>query len=236
MSASVELAGACRSYETAAGRFEALCPVDLRFDAGQCVGILGPSGSGKSTLLNLVSGIDRASGGRVAVEGRDITAMGESELAAFRGERIGVVFQFFQLIATLTVAENLRLAMDLVGRIPRRDRDRRSRELLARFDVERHRGKLPAALSGGEQQRVAIARALANDPAVIVADEPTGNLDGANGAVVDGLFSDCASEGRTVLVATHDRSRLDRFDRVLQLEEGSVRSDSARDDTALVEA
>ncbi|MEM9530544.1 MAG: ABC transporter ATP-binding protein [Pseudomonadota bacterium] len=225
MSPVLSLIEAGRSFYTPAGSFHALRPLNLEVGAQTCVGVLGPSGSGKSTLLNLIAGIDRMSSGTVQVCGQNLATLNESRLAAFRGRRLGIVFQFFQLIPTLTVGENVRLAMDLVNVIPRRQRRRRALELLALVGVEAQEHKLPAALSGGEQQRVAIARALANDPPVLLADEPTGNLDSDNRAIVDHLFRKLADQGRTVLVATHDVSRLDRFDRVLELEDGVLQSD-----------
>lgn len=226
MPQSVALTNVSRHFATAAGRFDALKPLSLEFDTGEYVGILGPSGSGKSTLLNLIAGIDRPSGGRIEVSGNDITTLGESKLAIFRGRHIGVVFQFFQLIPTLTALENVHLAMDLVGAIAARDRRTRAAALLDRLGLSGHCNKLPAALSGGEQQRVAIARALANDPAVLAADEPTGNLDTGNSERIDEIFRDCAAEGRTVLVATHDTGHLDQFSRLIRLIDGEVGDDS----------
>lgn len=225
MSCVISLTDAGRSFNTAAGAFHALKPMSLDVGAQTCVGVLGPSGSGKSTLLNLIAGIDRATTGSVKVCGQALDGLNESQLAAFRGRRLGIVFQFFQLIPTLTVSENLRLPMDLVSIIARGERNRRAHQLLQQVGVAAQASKLPAELSGGEQQRVAIARALANDPPVLLADEPTGNLDSGNRTVVDQLFRELADQGRTVLVATHDISRLDRFDRVLELADGALRSD-----------
>jgi len=219
----IELSEASKTYVGGARRFTALEPVDLTIGEGEHVALTGRSGSGKSTLLHLMGGIDRPSGGRVCLFGTDLGSLGESALARLRGERVGFVFQFFQLIPTLTALENVVLAMDLVGRIPRADRRPRASELLERMGVAAHAGKLPAQLSGGEQQRVAIARALANDPPVLLADEPTGNLDSQNGELVHRIFGQCAAEGRTVIVATHERDGLGRYSRVLELTDGALR-------------
>jgi putative ABC transport system ATP-binding protein len=222
---AIQLAHASKYYQAGNTRFDALLPLDLSISEGEFIGLVGPSGSGKSTLLNLVAGIDRPSAGKVSVAGSDITMMAESALAAFRGRHIGIVFQFFQLIPTLSVLENVVLAMDLVGAIPSADRRQRALSLLEDVGVESHAHKLPSELSGGEQQRVAIARALANDPPILVADEPTGNLDSANSRIIEGIFSDCARKGRTVVLATHETGRLDQFGRVLRLADGALVAD-----------
>lgn len=227
MTLSIQLDRAEKSFSSLAGNFTALHPLDLSIEGGDFVGLVGRSGSGKSTLLNLISGIERPSGGAVTVSGSAINQLGESALARFRGLNIGIVFQFFQLIPTLSVQENVMIAMDLVGTIPRRQRRVRAIELLDQVGVAAHRRKPPSKLSGGEQQRVAIARALANDPAVIVADEPTGNLDTENSSIINDIFRACARAGRTVVVATHDATNLDQYSRVLTLEDGVLMSDRA---------
>jgi putative ABC transport system ATP-binding protein len=225
MTTAVSLANVSKNYNTGAGCFNALLPLDIGFEVGEFVGLVGPSGSGKSTLLNLLSGIDHPSSGQVTVAGASIAQLSESELADFRGRNIGIVFQFFQLVPTLTVLENVLLAMDLVGSIPRLSRQARALGLLEQVGVRRHRHKLPAQLSGGEQQRVAIARALANDPPILVADEPTGNLDSENSDMITELFEDCARDGRLVVVATHESQGLERFSRVVSLADGALTSD-----------
>ena len=225
MKTAIKLTQACKRYRTDAGQFDALLPTDLEIGEGEYVGVIGPSGSGKSTLLNLIGGIDRPTSGAVAVNGRDITGMKESPLAAFRGRHIGIVFQFFQLIPTLSVLENVILAMDLVGVIPSAERRKRAVNLLGQVGVENHIHKLPSGLSGGEQQRVAIARALANDPPVLIADEPTGNLDSANSELIGSIFRNCVTDGRTVLVATHEAINLEQYHRLLKLADGTLRSD-----------
>jgi len=229
MPPAIQVKHASRHYLVGQSRFDALLPTDLTIQRGEYIGLVGPSGSGKSTLLNLVAGIDRPSAGSVRIAGHDITVMKESRLAAFRGREIGIVFQFFQLIPTLSVLENLVLAMDLVGAVPRPQRRRHAMSLLEDVGVENHARKLPSELSGGEQQRVAIARALANDPPILVADEPTGNLDSANSETIEGIFRDCAARGRTVIVATHETTRLDQFGRLLRLADGALVADVSRD-------
>ena len=151
--------------------------------------------------------------------------MNETELAGYRGREIGIVFQFFQLIPTLSVLENVVLAMDLVRQVPAHERRQRALSLLEDVGVESHARKLPSELSGGEQQRVAIARSLANNPPILVADEPTGNLDSANSEIIETIFRDCAANGRTVVVATHETSRLDQYGRILRLADGVLQSD-----------
>lgn len=221
----IELRQAGRRFDTPAGVFEALRPTDLDIHAGEYVGIVGPSGSGKSTLLNLVAGIDRPTTGKVRIAGQELGGLGESRLAAHRGRQIGIVFQFFQLIPTLSVLENVHLAMDFVGAIPRRSRQARACSLLERVGLEAHVNKPPSSLSGGEQQRAAVARALANDPPILLADEPTGNLDSVNRDSINELFEKLAEEGRTVLVATHDAAQAARYPRLLELADGRLLSD-----------
>ncbi len=200
----------------------ALSEVDLTLAAGDHVAIVGRSGSGKSTLLNMLTGIDRPSEGSVRVAGVELGELDEGELARFRGRHVGIVFQFFQLVPTLTVRENVLLAMELVGAIARPQREARARELLAQVGIEAHADKLPAALSGGEQQRAALARALANDPAMLVADEPTGNLDSQSAEAVVSLFDGLVAAGKTVVVVTHDQAVAARCARVVRISDGRV--------------
>lgn len=225
MTATVNFLNVAKQYKTGAGLFNALLPLDLNFKAGEFVGLVGPSGSGKSTLLNLLSGIDHPSSGLVSIAGNRISDLSESDLADFRGAHIGIVFQFFQLIPTLSVLENVVLAMDLVGTIDKKERKPRAIMLLDQMGLKRHQDKLPAKLSGGEQQRVAIARALANDPPILIADEPTGNLDSENSDHITTIFENCAKAGRLVIMATHETQDLDRFSRVISLKDGAVISD-----------
>jgi putative ABC transport system ATP-binding protein len=196
--------------------------VSLEIGAGEFVAISGKSGSGKSTLLNMAGGIDRPSSGSVTIGGTSIQGMSESDLAEWRGRNIGFVFQFFQLLPTLTAVENVMLPMDFRKVIPVRKRRSRALELLDSVGVADQAGKLPATLSGGQQQRVAIARALANDPPVILADEPTGNLDSQTGAAILSLFGKLAGDGRTVIIVTHEHDLAGLIDRSVELADGMV--------------
>lgn len=221
----IELMGVQKQYATAAGAFSALRDVDLRVGAGELVAVVGKSGSGKSTLLNLVAGIDRPSAGEVTVAGTRLATLPEGPLAAWRGRNVGVVFQFFQLLPTLTILENVALPMDLCRTRPRREARRRALELLDQVGIAEQAAKLPAALSGGQQQRAAIARALANDPPILVADEPTGNLDSRTADSVLELLAASADQGRTVLMVTHERDVASRVERVVTLADGAVVGD-----------
>ena len=211
-----------KTYATPAGPFPALRGIDLAIGRGEFVGIVGKSGSGKSTLLNMVGGIDRPTSGAVTVSGASIGGLSHDTLAAWRGRHIGIVFQFFQLLPTLTAAENVMLPMDFAGTIPARQRLERAMRLLERVGVADQARKVPAALSGGQQQRVAIARALANDPPVILADEPTGNLDSSTGAEIFRLFGALAAEGKTVVVVTHERESVSGVGRTVTIADGCV--------------
>jgi putative ABC transport system ATP-binding protein len=217
-----------KTYETPAGKFAALKDIDLEIRGGEFVGIVGKSGSGKSTLLNLVAGIDRPSSGSVAVAGTEVHALSENKLAAWRGRNVGFVFQFFQLLPTLTAAENVVLPMDFSKTVPLRERRRRAVALLDRVGVERHADKLPATLSGGEQQRVAIARALANEPPLVLADEPTGNLDSVTAAAILDLFRDMANRGITVVIATHEADIARVIDRKIEISDGKIHRQMAQ--------
>jgi putative ABC transport system ATP-binding protein len=221
----IEIRGVTKQYPTAAGGFAALRDVELRIAPGELVAVVGKSGSGKSTLLNLVAGIDRPTSGEVVVAGTRLDGLDEGPLAAWRGRHVGVVFQFFQLLPTLTVLENVALPMDLCATRSRQGARRRALELLDLVGIAEQAGKLPAALSGGQQQRAAIARALANDPPVLVADEPTGNLDSRTADSVLALLADSAGQGRTVLMVTHERDVAARVGRVITLADGVVVGD-----------
>ena len=218
----IQLQGVHKSYLTPAGTFAALRGIDLTIEAGEFVAVVGKSGSGKSTLLNMIGGIDRPTAGTVRVGGDAIDGMTENELAAWRGRTVGLVFQFFQLLPTLSVAENVMLPMDFAGRLPAKERRPRALALLDRVSVKDQADKLPSSLSGGQQQRVAIARALANDPALILADEPTGNLDSSTGREVLNLFRSLASAGTTVVIATHERDLAGLIDRTVPIADGAV--------------
>jgi putative ABC transport system ATP-binding protein len=218
----IQLQDVHKTYATPAGTFTALRGVDLEIEAGQFLAVVGKSGSGKSTLLNMVGGIDRPTAGSVDVGGASIQGMSENELAIWRGRHVGLVFQFFQLLPTLTVTENVMLPMDFSSTLPPAERRTRALGLLERVGVADQANKLPSALSGGQQQRVAIARALANQPPVILADEPTGNLDSTTAREVLALFRGLASSGTTVLIATHERDISTLVDRTVQIADGVV--------------
>ena len=212
-----------KTYQTPAGNFAALKQIDLNVEPGEFVGIVGKSGSGKSTLLNMVAGIDRPSSGSVAVAGTEIHDLSENRLAIWRGRNVGFVFQFFQLLPTLTAAENVMLPMDFSGTVPFRERRKRAVALLERVAVGAQADKLPATLSGGEQQRVAIARALANEPPLVLADEPTGNLDEHTADAVLGEFLNLVrGEGSAALIATHNERLALKVDRIVRLHEGRL--------------
>ncbi len=218
----IELRGVGKEYKTPAGSFVALRGIDLDVQPGEFVAVIGKSGSGKSTLLNLLAGIDRPTAGEVIVNGAPIHKFSEDQVAVWRGRNIGVVFQFFQLLPTLTVQENLLLAMDFCGAIPSNRREGRASELLELVGVADQADKLPSALSGGQQQRAAIARALSNDPPVLVADEPTGNLDTANAKSVLELFQQFSQSGKTVLMVTHEREISQYVTRSIRLADGQI--------------
>jgi putative ABC transport system ATP-binding protein len=211
-----------KTYDTPAGPFAALRETNLDIADGELVAVVGKSGSGKSTLLNLIGGIDSPSSGSVTVGDTSLQALTESQLAAWRGRKVGFVFQFFQLLPTLTAAENVMLPMDFCRTFPPRERRARALALLNDVGVAAQADKLPASLSGGEQQRVAIARALANDPAVVLADEPTGNLDTAAAGAVVHLLRAMAGRGTTVVIATHDRDVARASDRTVELADGAM--------------
>jgi len=222
----IRLDGVGREYQTGRGTLVALRPTDLTFEAGEMVAIVGPSGSGKSTILNVVAGIDRPSTGRIIVGGDDLTAMSEERLTRWRGERIGIVFQFFQLMPTLSALENVILASEFRGGVMSAGRRRRRAfDLLERVGLAELADHLPTELSGGEQQRVAIARALVNDPPLLLADEPTGNLDSATGERIMALLGDFATAGRTLIFVTHDPNLAARAGRVIRVRDGVIEGD-----------
>jgi len=226
--ALVRLRGTIRRHATAAGDFRALDGVDLDVRTGECVAVVGPSGSGKTTLAHLLTGIEQPTQGTVVVDGQPLHALSQDALAEWRGRRVGIVFQFFQLLPTLTIAENVMLPMDLCATWPRRERRSRALALLDRLRIADQADKLPAALSGGQQQRAAIARALANDPALIVADEPTGNLDSATALEVMALLAALARDGKTVIVVTHEMGfAREVSDRVIFLHQGVIEEEGS---------
>jgi len=201
----IDLRAVVKDYLTDAGPFRALSDVDLQVDSGEFLAVVGKSGSGKSTLMNMMTGIDRATAGDVWVGGTHLNHLSEGKTAEWRGRAVGVIFQFFQLLPTLTVVENVMLPMDFAGLWTPREREDRAMALLERVEMVDQARKLPSATSGGQQQRVAIARALANDPPILVADEPTGNLDSATAEAVIRLFDALVAAGKTIVMVTHDR-------------------------------
>lgn len=221
-SSLIELHGVTKTYTSGGVAFTALHRVDLSVAAGEFLAVVGPSGSGKSTLLNLVSAIDRPTHGDVRVGEVAVSTLDEEQAARWRGRNLGVIFQFFQLLPTLSLLDNVVLPMDLCGVHPRRERPSVARELLARVGLADHGDKLPSEVSGGQQQRAAIARALANDPPVIVGDEPTGNLDTASAASMMAMFEGLAADGRTVVLVTHDPRLAARAGRVVRVEDGAL--------------
>jgi putative ABC transport system ATP-binding protein len=218
----IELRGVSKIFETVAGDFPALDGIDFDVSGGEFVAVVGKSGSGKSTLLNMIAGIDRPSSGTVRVDGVQVDQLSEGLLARWRGKSLGVVFQFFQLLPTLTAIENVLLPMDFAGIGRPAERSERARHLLELVDLSGHADKLPSTLSGGEQQRVAIARAMANDPPLIVADEPTGNLDSRTADAVFALFENLVSAGKTILFVTHDRDLSRRGTRRVEIADGRI--------------
>jgi putative ABC transport system ATP-binding protein len=220
--AIVELIHASRIYTTPAGDFPGLTDANLRVLPGEFVAIVGKSGSGKSTLLNLVTGIDRPTSGEVHVAGKPLGPMSEDALARWRGAHVGVVFQFQQLMPTLTIAENVMMPMDFLGDRPRSERKQRATSLLDMLGIADHADKMPGELSGGQQQRAAIARSLANDPPLIAADEPTGNLDSATAKAVITRLRALADSGKAVVMVTHERDVTPFADRVITVKDSIV--------------
>jgi putative ABC transport system ATP-binding protein len=221
----IDLRDLIKTYQTAAGGLTILKDVTLRVQEGEFVGVVGPSGSGKSTLLNMITGIDRPTSGQVFVAGETVHSLSENQLARWRGRNIGVIFQFFQLLPTLTIMENVVLPMDFCNVYKPSERKERAMHLLEQVGIADQTHKLPSALSGGQQQRAAIARALANDPPLLVGDEPTGNLDTATADQVFGLFQDLVDQGKTLVVVTHDLGLSHRMERVLHLLDGRIHRD-----------
>ncbi len=226
----IEITNLSKTYSTAAGDFPALKNINLTVNKGEFLGVVGKSGAGKSTLLNMINGVDELStgevlvnsnGGRVSVHRRT-----EDEKALWRGQTMGVIYQSFQLLPMLTLVENITLPMDLAGNFKPRESREKAMELLRLVEIEEHAEKLPALISGGQQQRVAIARALANDPDILVADEPTGSLDSVTADHIFDVFSRLASErGKTIVMVTHDMGLKSRFTRCLTLADGELQDE-----------
>jgi putative ABC transport system ATP-binding protein len=225
--ALVELLDVVKVYSTAAGDFTALNGIDLQVGRSEFVGIVGKSGAGKSTLLNMITGVDHLTSGEVMVRSNgspvSIHKMSEDGIALWRGKNLGVVYQSFQLLPMLTLVENIVLPMDLCGKFKPKQSRQRALELLRLVEIEDHADKLPAQISGGQQQRVAIARALANDPPILVADEPTGSLDSGTAEHIFDVFEHLVSDlGKTIIMVTHDQTLAPRFTRTLKIADGEL--------------
>ena len=222
----LELKNVVKNYTTAAGVFPALRSINLQVQAGEFLGIIGKSGAGKSTLLNMITGVDKITSGEVLTHANGETvalhSLSENDLALWRGRTLGVVYQSFQLLPMLTLVQNVMMPMDMSGLYhPRKSREK-ALELLDMVELSEHAHKLPAYISGGQQQRVAIARALANDPPVIVADEPTGSLDSVTADTIFQLFENLVSKGHTIVMVTHDMGLMPRFTRHLEIADGEL--------------
>jgi ABC-type lipoprotein export system ATPase subunit len=218
----IELRDVQKAYKSAAGDFLALKGIDLQINAGEFVSIIGKSGSGKSTLLNMITGIDRPTTGEVLVNGTAVHKLDENDLAGWRGESMGIIFQFFQLLPALSLMQNVILPMDLAGKYKPRERRERAEHLLEIVDLADQKDKLPSMVSGGQQQRAAMARALANDPPIIIADEPTGNLDSKTATTVFNLFNNLVEQGKTIIIVTHDSSLARRAHRTALITDGEI--------------
>ena len=218
----VNLRDVHKAYKTSAGDYPVLKGIDLQIGRGEFVSIIGKSGSGKSTLLNMITGIDRPTSGEIHVNDMAVHQLKENKMARWRGKNMGIVFQFFQLLPMLSILENVMLPMDFCNTFPKADRRKRAMDLLDRVELADHAFKLPSAISGGQQQRVAIARALINDPPVIIADEPTGNLDSRTADSVFELFNQLVAEGKTIIVVTHDSSLAKRATRTALIADGEI--------------
>jgi ABC-type lipoprotein export system ATPase subunit len=221
----IDLRGLTKVYETPVGPFPALRGIDLQIPAGEFIAVVGKSGSGKSTLINMFTGIDHPTNGEIVVGGIRVRGLNEGQIAEWRGRTMGIVFQFFQLLPTLTIAENVMLPMDLARLYAPKERYERAMTLLEQVGLAEHATKFPARVSGGQQQQAAIARALANDPQIIVADEPTGNLDSQAADAVFGLFERSAQAGKTIVMVTHDDELAARAVRTVVLADGLIVDD-----------
>jgi len=234
--ALIALHGVVKKYTGVAGSVTALNGVDLQIDAGEFVVVLGKSGAGKTTLVNMITGIDRPTSGEIRVAGAAVHALSENERAAWRGRNVGVVLQFFQLLPSLTVLQNIMLPMDLADRYPIPQQRKRAMYLLEQMEIAEHAHKLPSAVSGGQQQRVAIARALANDPPILLADEPTGNLDSSTAQSVFAVFLDLVRQGKTIVLVTHDQDLALQAERRVLLADGEIVKSEVTGESSLVQS
>lgn len=220
--AMIEVRNLVKTYYTGGKPFSALRSVNFSISANEYVGVIGKSGAGKTTLINMLSGVDQITGGEVYVNGTAVHALGDDQLALWRGLNLGVVFQSFHLLPMLSLLDNITLAMDFCGTYRHGKSEKRAMALLDSVELADHARKLPAQISGGEKQRVAIARALVNDPAVILADEPTGRLDSATSETIFRIFDHLIARGKTIVMVSHDRTLADRVNRVFNLEDGQI--------------
>jgi len=218
----IDLRNVVKTYSSLAGSVTALRGVDLQVLPGEFLIVAGKSGSGKTTLVNMVTGLDHSTSGEIWVDGAPLHRFNTEKAAKLRGKTMGVVFQSFELLPTLTVLQNVMLPMDFARRYSLREQRQRAMYLLEEVDIAEHARKYPTALSGGQQQRLAIARAMANDPAILVADEPTGSLDSATASAVIDLFADLVRQGRTILLVTHDKDVAKRGSRIITLSDGEI--------------
>ncbi len=221
----VEIKDVVKRFPVGSTEITILKGISFEVQTGEFVSIVGPSGNGKSTLLNMITGIDRPSSGEIIVTGQPVHKMSEDKLAAWRGENVGIIFQFFQMLPALSLLQNVILPMDLAGKYSPKERREHAEHLLEIVGLADQMSKLPSAVSGGQQQRAAIARALANDPPLIVADEPTGNLDSATSQDVFDLFAEVVSKGKTLLMVTHDKELAQRVPRVVEILDGRITRD-----------
>ena len=221
----VEIIDVVKSFPVGDGEVTVLKGLSLDVENGEFISIVGPSGNGKSTLLNMITGIDKPTGGEVIVTGREIHNLSENKLAAWRGEHVGIVFQFFQMLPALSLLQNIMLPMDFANKYSRREKRERALHLLEIVGLADQANKLPSMVSGGQQQRAAIARALANDPNLIVADEPTGNLDTRSANDVFDLFIKLVDQGKTMIMVTHNKELSRRVPRVVEIIDGKIARD-----------
>jgi putative ABC transport system ATP-binding protein len=221
----VQIKNVIKSFRVGDGEVTILKGLSFDVKNGEFVSIVGPSGNGKSTLLNMITGIDRPSGGEVVVTGREVHKMSENQLAIWRGENVGIIFQFFQMLPALSLLQNVILPMDFAGKYTTKERRERAMSLLETVGLADQAHKLPSMVSGGQQQRAAIARALANDPPLLVADEPTGNLDSRTANDVFDLFAQLIQQGKTMLMVTHDKELAKRVPRVVEITDGKITRD-----------
>lgn len=224
----IKIESLVKTYPTGAGPFDALRSIDLTLYPGEYVGVIGKSGAGKTTLINMISGIDQITSGQVFVNGTAVHTLKEDALAQWRGLNLGVIYQSFNLLPMLSLRDNITLAMDFCGQYRPGKSEQKAMQLLEEVELAEHAHKPPAYISGGQKQRVAIARALANDPAVILADEPTGRLDTATAETIYEIFERLIRRGKTILMVSHDRSLSKRVERVVELADGQIVSDTGR--------